>query len=180
NHNASVNRLSGAVDQYPLYSKADENLWLAGQEYGKLGPAFRAKESDAYVRLVRDYPLSKWVDEAKARLNKMEVKIPEADPVAAARMQYDLDNRVGPGMFGRAFGFMRRAPDTWTAAKNGEPTMKAPKQNIPPLVPVAGGAAGGGFLGDVTVAPVTNSTALDQNPDARPGNQQPAPAKPKP
>ena len=88
---------------------------------------------------------------------------------------------VPPGMMSRTFGFMGRNPETWTAAKNGAPTMTAPKQNIPPLVPSAGGAAG--FQGDVTVAPVTNPQALEQNPDARPAAQQPkqpAPAKPKP
>ncbi|MEO8100447.1 MAG: outer membrane protein assembly factor BamD [Acidobacteriota bacterium] len=179
NANASVNRLGGVADQYPLYSKADEALWLQGQGYGKLGAAFRAKESEAYVRIVRDYPLSQWVDEAKKRLTEMEVRIPEPDPAAMARMQYDLDNRVRPGVFSRSFGFMRRGPDTWTAAKNGSPSMTAAKQNIPPLVPAAGGA-NGGFQGDVTVAPVTNPQALEQNPDARPANQQPAPAKPKP
>lgn len=176
--NAAANRLGGVADQFPLYSKADEALWGEGEAFRRLGPTFRGQEADSLVRIVRDYPLSKHVAEAKARLQELEVRIPEADPVAAARMQYDLDNRVKPGMMSRTFGFMRRGPETWTAAKNGAPQMKAPKQNIPPLVPAAGGAAG--FQGDVTVAPVTNPQALEQNPDARPQNQQPAPAKPKP
>lgn len=183
-YNASANRLGGVADQYPLFSKADTSLWGEAQSFGKLGPAFRAQEADSLVRIVRDYPLSEWVDEAKARLTELEVRIPEADQVAAARMQFDLDNRVQPGTLSRTFGFMRRGPDTWTAAKNGAPQMAAPKQNIPPLVPAAGATAG--FQGDVTVAPVTNPQALEQNPDARPANQQPqapqqpAPAKPKP
>lgn len=177
-YNAAANRLGGVADQYPLFSKADESLWGEGESFRRLGPAFRAQEADSLVRIVRDYPLSKRVPEAKARLQELEVSIPEPDPVAAARMQYDLDNRIPPGLLSRTFGFMRRGPDTWTAAKNGAPQMKAPKQNIPPLVPAAGGAAG--FQGDVTVAPVTNPQALEQNPDARPQNQQPAPAKPKP
>jgi outer membrane protein assembly factor BamD len=182
-YNAAANRLGGVADQYPLFSKADSSLWGEAQSFGKLGPAFRAQEADSLVRIVRDYPLSEWVDEAKARLTELEVRIPEADQAAAARMQIDLDSRVEPGMMSRSFGFMRRGPDTWTAAKNGAPQMNAPKQNIPPLVPAAGATAG--FQGDVTVAPVTNPQALEQNPDARPAAQQPkpeqpAPAKPKP
>lgn len=180
-YNAAANRLGGVADQYPLFSKADTSLWGEAQSFNKLGPAFRSQEADSLVRIVRDYPLSEWVDEAKARLTELEVRIPEADQVAAARMQFDLDNRVRPGTLSRTFGFMRRGPDTWTAAKNGAPQMNAPKQNIPPLVPAAGATAG--FQGDVTVAPVTNPQALEQNPDARPANQQPqapAPAKPKP
>jgi outer membrane protein assembly factor BamD len=183
-YNASANRLGGVADQYPLFSKADSSLWGEAQSFNKLGPAFRGQEADSLVRIVRDYPLSEWVDEAKTRLTELEVRIPEPDQVAAARMQFDLDNRVEPGMLSRTFGFMRRGPDTWTAAKNGAPQMAQPKQNIPPLVPAAGAAAG--FQGDVTVAPVTNPQALEQNPDARPANQQPqapqqpTPAKPKP
>jgi outer membrane protein assembly factor BamD len=176
NYNAAANRLGGVADQYPLFSKADEALWYEGQSYARLGPAFRAQEADSYIRIVRDYPLSPYVEAAKKRLTELEVPIPEPDPQALARMQYDLDHRVRPGVFSRAFGFMRRGPDTWTAAKNGTPQMNLPKQNIPPLVPAAGGLAG--FQGDVTVAPVTNPQALEQNPDARP--QPPAPAKPKP
>ena len=175
-YNAAANRLGGVADQYPLFSKADASLWGEAQSFAKLGPAFRAREADSLVRIVRDYPLSEWVDEAKARLTELEVRIPEPDQMAAARMQNELDNRVRPGTMSRAFGFMRRGPDTWTAAKNGAPTMSPPKQNIPPLVPSAGPAAG--FQGDVTVAPVTNPQALEQNPDARPASQQPQPAKP--
>jgi len=175
-YNAAANRLGGVADQYPLYSKTDDALWGESQSFNKLGPAFRGQEADSLVRIVRDYPLSEWVAPAKARLAELEVKIPEPDPAAMARQQFDLDNRVRPGSLSRAFGFMRRGPDTWTAAKNGAPQMNAPKQNIPPLVPAAGATAG--FQGDVTVAPVTNPQALEQNPDARPAAQQPKPQQP--
>jgi outer membrane protein assembly factor BamD len=178
-YNAAVARLSGVADQYPLYSKADQDLWLLGQSYSKLGPAFRAQESNAYVRLVRDYPLSPLVEGAKQRLTELEVRIPDPDPVAAARMQYDIDNRETPGKFDRAFGFMSRGPDVSMAAKSGAPQMNPLKPVMPPLIPAAGGAAG--FQGDVVVSPVTNPSALEQKPDARPAGQQPPPpAKPKP
>jgi outer membrane protein assembly factor BamD len=174
NFNAAANRYGGVADQYPLFSQADESLWFEAEAFNRLGAGWRAKESEALVRIVRDYPLSTYVPAAKDRLGKMEVRIPEADPEALARMQYNLDNRVEPGMLSKSFSFMRRGPDTWTAAKNGAPQMEKPKQNIPPLTPAAGGAAG--FQGDVTVAPVTNSSALDRNPDARPASPGPNPA----
>ena len=173
-NNAAANRLGGVADQYPLYSKADEALWWEGQAYEKLGPRFRTQAGEAYTRVARDYPLSKYVDEAKSRLKEMEMPVPEADPAALARMKFEIENRVEPGMFHRTFGFMRRGPETWTAAKEGAPQMNPPAKNVPPLTPVPGATAG--FQGDVTVAPVTNPGALEQNPDAR----QPAPTKPKP
>jgi hypothetical protein len=70
---------------------------------------------------------------------------------------------------------MRQTPDTGMAAKSGTPQMNPPKQNIPVTVPVPGSQAG--FQGDVTVTPVADPAALENNPDARP---QPQPAKPKP
>jgi outer membrane protein assembly factor BamD len=173
-NNAAANRLGGVADQYPLYSRADEALWREGLALERLGPQFRAQAADSYTRIVRDYPLSKFAEDAKARLKDLEMPIPDADPAALALMKFNLENRVEPGIFHRAFGFMRRGPETWTAAKAGDPQMNPPAKNVPPLVPPPGATTG--FQGDVTVAPVTNSSALDQNPDAR----QPAPAKPKP
>lgn len=163
--NAAANRLGGVADQYPLYSRADEALWFEGQSYSRLGDRFREREGEAYTRLVRDYPLSEYVDDARARLEQLEMEVPEADPAALARMEYELENRVQPGLFHRAFGFMRRGPETWTAARSGSPTMTPAQPTIPPLVPLPGENAG--FQGDVTVAPVADTSALDENPDAR-------------
>ncbi len=173
---SAANRLSGVVDQYPLYSRADEALWMEGDSYTRLGPRFRQQAGDAYARLVRDYPLSEYAEQAKSRLKTLEMPVPTADPAAEARMRFEQENRTRPGMFRRLTGFMRTTPDTSAAAKSGTPQMNPPKQNIPVTVPVPGSQAG--FQGDVTVAPVTDSSALENNPDAR--KQPPQPAKPKP
>ncbi len=96
-YNAAANRLSGVADQFPLFSNADDSLWLEeSSPTGKLGPAFRAQEADSLVRIVRDYPLSEWVDQAKARLTELEVKLPEADLAAQALYA------VRPGQSGEA------------------------------------------------------------------------------
>jgi outer membrane protein assembly factor BamD len=173
--NAAANRLGAVADQYPLFSKADEALWGESLAYQRLGPQFRRQEGDALVRIVRDYPLSAYVEPAKRRLNQLEIPVPDPDPEALARMQYNLENIEKPGLFNRAFGFMRRGPATWQASRTGTPQMQPPVPTIPPLVPRPG--ANAGFQGDVTVAPVTDPAALEQNPDAR---QQPPPAPAKP
>jgi outer membrane protein assembly factor BamD len=182
---AAANRLDGLVHQYPLYSGADEALWLAADSYSKMGPRFRDKVGDEYTRIVRDYPLSAYADQAKQKLKEMELPIPEADPVALNRMKYELENQRSAGIFAKAFGIFRHGPDVRMAAKSGTPTMTAPQPTIPASVPPPTGAAG--FSGDVTASTVTDSTALDTNPDARqvqPGQngnaQNPAPAQPLP
>ena len=165
-NSAAANRLGHLVDQYPLYSKADEALWQMGEAYGRLGNRFRKQEGDAYAKIVRDYPLSAHADDSKKKLQELELPVPEADPAAVARMQYEKDNRVKASMYQRGTGFIRRGPDMTAAARSGAPAMTTLKASVPPLVPQAPGS-GAGFSGDVTATTVGNSTALDTNPDAR-------------
>ncbi len=165
---SAANRLGGLVDQYPLYSRADEALWLEGDSYTRMGPRFRKQAGEAYTKLVRDYPLSAFTDEAKKRLGTLEMPIPDPDPAAVARMKYEAENHTKPSLLQRSTSFVRRAPDTYTAAKSGQPQMNPPRQNIPANVPAPASAApAAGFTGDVTVAPVNGTSALDTNPDAR-------------
>src|SRR5215467_14223538 len=163
---AAANRLTGLADTYPLYSRADEALWKEADAYSHMGPRFRQKSGDALATIVRSYPLSPYVDQAKKKLGEMEMEVPQADPAAVARMKYELENRTKPGMMSRSTGWLRSSPDTSAAAKAGAPQMNNPKQNIPANVPVPAEAAGG-FNGDVTVAPVNGTSALDTQPDAR-------------
>jgi outer membrane protein assembly factor BamD len=175
---AAANRLDGLVQEYPLYSGADEALWLAADSYSKMGPRFRDKVGDEYTRIVRDYPLSAYADNAKQKLKEMEMPIPEPDPVALNRMKYEIENRHAAGIFAKALGIFSHGPDVRMAAKSGTPTMERPKPTIPASVPPP--TAGAGFSGDVTASTVSDSTALDTNPDARQVKPGSAPAQPLP
>jgi outer membrane protein assembly factor BamD len=167
NNAAAANRLGALVDQYPLYSRADEALWFQADSYSRMGPRFRPQTGQAYAKLIKDYPLSPYASQAKKKLESMELPIPEADPAAVARMKYEAENRTRPGLVHKSTTFLRRGPEVSSAAKAGAPTMKNPVASIPVSVPVP--AAAGGFSGDVTVAPVGANSALDSQPDARPG-----------
>ncbi len=176
---AAANRLNGLVEQYPLYSKAAEALWEEGDAYTRMGPRFRAKAGESYTKIVRDYPLSTFAELAKKKLQEMELPVPEADPAALARMKYEAANHVEPSRLQKGLGLIKRGPDVSSAAKSGQPTMDPPKREIPANVPVPTETAG--FTGDVTVAPVTGTSALDTQPDARraaAGLEAPAPANP--
>ncbi len=162
---AAANRLNGLVGQYPLFSHADEALWKEGDSYSRMGARFRQKAGEAYAKIVRDYPLSTYADAAKQKLKDMEMTVPEADPAAVARMKFEAANQVEPGMIHRATSFLRHGPEVSNAAKSGTPTMSQPTREIPETVPKP--ADTGGFTGDVTVAPVTGTSALDTQPDAR-------------
>jgi outer membrane protein assembly factor BamD len=163
-NSAAGNRLTNLVNHYPLFSQADEALWLAADSYGKMDKRFRPQAGEALQRIVKDYPLSAYAESAKKRLKEWEMEVPEADPVAVSRMKYEQENRTRPGMLSRATGFIRTHPNTSAAAKSGQPAMEGMRPSIPVTVPVAGDA---GFSGDVTVGTVGDSTALDTKPDAR-------------
>ena len=162
---AAANRLNRLVDQYPLYSKADEALWELGDSYTRMGTRFRKQAGDAYARIVKEYPLSDYVDAAKKRLNELELPIPAPDPAAYARMKYDQEHPTKAGMLAKSTGFLRHGPDVSHAAKSGTPAMTSIQPTVPASVPAPAGAAG--FSGDVTASTVTDSSALDNNPDAR-------------
>jgi outer membrane protein assembly factor BamD len=171
---AAANRYAHLVDQYPLYSKADEALFELGDSYARLGSRFRTQEGEAFARIVRDYPLSDYADSAKKRLQELEMTVPEADPKAVARMQYEKDNRQKVGMVSKATGLLlKRGPDVSAAARSGAPAMTTLRPPVPLSVPQTGAP---GFTGDVTATTVSDSTALDTKPDAR--ANPPAPGSP--
>ena len=166
---AAANRLSGLVQQYPLFSAADEALWLQGDSYTRMGARFKPQAVTAYQRIVRDYPLSDYSAEAKKKLLSMEADVPEADPVAVARMQYDKENYVKPSLLRRGVGFMVRGPDMSAAAKSGTPAMTGMQSSIPASVPIPTAAPGLGET-DVTISTAPGGgagTSLDKQPDAR-------------
>jgi len=163
-HPAASNRLQAMVDHFPLYSKGDMALWELGDSYEKMGNRFKEKAVMAYSRIVKDYPLSPYADEAKGKLKTMEAAVPEADPAAVARMKYEAENYTKPGMMSPVLGVVKRGPNVNTAAKSGAPAMEPFRPSIPASVPVPAGAAG---TTDVTVQQVPGGAALDTQPDAR-------------
>jgi len=168
-NSAAANRLGHVVEQYPLYSKADLALWQEGQAYSHLGNRFRRQEGEAYSRIVRDYPLSDYADDAARRLKELEMPVPEPDKAAMARMQYEKDHPEKPSKLTRYTQVLRRGPDMTAAAHQGDPAMTTLRPSVPPLVPQPAGTGGAGLNGDVTATPVTDPTALDTKPDARTG-----------
>jgi len=163
---AAANRLQAVADQYPLFSQADEALWLLADSFNRMGDRFEEKAAAAYTRIVKDYPRSNHVAEATQKLQAMNRPVPEADPVAYARMKYELENRQKISPVSHVMDMFRHSPETRAAAKSGSPAMAANRPTIPLSVPasVTGSTAG---ASDVSVQTLTDSTALDTKPDAR-------------
>ena len=163
---AAANRLSRLVDQYPLYSRADEALWELGDSYTRMGNRFRKQSGDAYARIVRDYPLSQYNEQAKKKLQELEMPIPQADPAAYAHMKYEQEHRTKASLMGKSMDMLRRGPDVRPAAKSGAPAMTNLRPTVPVSVPNLAEQQPG-FQGDVSAQTISGSSALDSKPDAR-------------
>jgi outer membrane protein assembly factor BamD len=181
---AAANRFDRLVDQYPLYSRADLALFEMGDSYSKMGTRFRQKAGDAFARIVRDYPLSPYAEDAKKRLNQLEMPIPQPDAVAYNRMKWEKEHYKKPSMLYRATDLIRRGPDVSAAAKSGAPAMTSLRPTIPASIPQPAAPATG--VTDVGVSMAQDSKDLDTKPDARmnppaaPGTTAPAAAGAKP
>jgi outer membrane protein assembly factor BamD len=167
---AAANRLSALVDQYPLFSNSGEALYEAGDAYSKMGSRFRKEAGEMFTRILRDYPLSSRANDAKRRLEDMEMPIPKADPNALARAKFEQANYHKPSLMSDMTGWMRGTPDVSHAAKSGQPTMTDPKRTIPASVPVVnidGSTGRGSGTSDVSATTVSGNSSSDKSPDAR-------------
>ncbi len=165
---AATNRLQTLTDHYPLYSSADEALFKLGDSYTKMGNRFKAQAGKSFGRIVREYPLSAYAEDAKKRLTELELAVPEADPAAVARMKYELENRGKASVASPLTNMLKRGPDPRMAAKSGTPATGPIRPGLPVSVQaVLAAQAQQQGTTDVTVSTVGDSTTLDNNPDAR-------------
>jgi len=185
---AAIARLKSLSDRYPLYSKADEALYLLGQSYegeitwlrarrlnedakARMIAEFTQKASEAYSRILTRYPMMDRADDAKARLVALHQPVPRPTKAAVAQNKAEEESRKGKGMFGRVMRNFQKHPDVADATKVGEPTLVDPTpMSATEVVREAGRAAmntGGSSIG--------NNTASIEIGKGAPQPNQPAP-----
>ena len=141
---AAIARLQSVVDRYPLFSSADEALYMLGQSYegeiatiraskmteankAKLIEDFTKKATEAYSRILTRYPVMLRAEDAEKRLVALHQPVPKPTKAAVALNEKEEDSRRTSGMFGRLLGQFNRHPDVAAATKVGEPTLTDPK-----------------------------------------------------
>jgi len=121
---AAESRLRGIVSRYPLYSKSDQALWMLGN----IWQSTEKKELAApyYARIVRNYPLSPLVPEAKNRLKTLGAPVPQPDPQAVAWMTAEQNApRQHEALIKKPLALIHTGPgqELRAAATTGKPTM---------------------------------------------------------
>jgi len=151
---ASIARLRSLVEKYPLYSRADEALYLLGQNYegqiaqvrarpsckafnqppGCAGEAAKAKmigvltkdAAAAYSQIITRYPVMERGDEAKKRLAALHEPIPRPTKAAVAQNRAEEESRLEANTLDRLMSVVKKGPDVAQAAKVGDPTLVDP------------------------------------------------------
>src|ERR1700736_2609854 len=81
---AAAARLIAITKRYPLYSKSDHALWMLGDIFER--SEHKEIASQYYALIVRSYPASTLVPDAKYKLKAFKVPVPQPDPKAQAWM----------------------------------------------------------------------------------------------
>lgn len=127
---AAAGRLLLVTKRYPLYSKSDQALWMLGDIFEKSEKKEIA--SLYYSRIVKDYPLSELVPDAKKKLVAFGVPVPQPDPKQLAWMQAEAAApREKPGPLSKPMSLVRSGPGTEkiVAARTGTPNMEPETDN---------------------------------------------------
>ncbi len=167
-YRAGANRLQTLTEHYPLFSNSDDALWTLGETYESMGEEYTEQMVDAYTKIVRDYPLSPYVDAAKSKLSDLNRPIPTSDPQRYELHKYNVDNRQYKGFWAKSFGIFGSAPDVRMAAKVGEPASTTLMPATPPGIRTSTGiGVGQQPSADVGVQTIEGPGAIDTEPDAR-------------
>jgi outer membrane protein assembly factor BamD len=121
---AAESRLRTVVTRYPLYSKADQALWMLGGIWE--GTEKKELSAPYYARIVRNYPLSTLAPDAKAKLKALGAPVPQPDPKAVAWMQAEKTApRQRETLIKKPLALVNTKPrnELVAAAKSGTPTM---------------------------------------------------------
>jgi outer membrane protein assembly factor BamD len=109
-YRAARGRFREIVEKYPNFSMGDQALYGLGQTLERLKTPKEAVPY--YSRLVRDFPLSPRVEEAKGRLVAMGQPVPKPTRATLARSEADAARLHGRSLFGKLTTAMASGPDT--------------------------------------------------------------------
>src|ERR1700682_2330611 len=141
---AAIARLRWLMDKYPLYSRADDALFLLGQAYegeiavvrsrpgnetakARMIEEFTKNAADAYSRILTRYPLMERRVDAKARLEALHQPIPQPRKAALAQKKAEEESRQEASTVSKVMGSFQKHPDVAQAARVGEPTLVDPQ-----------------------------------------------------
>jgi outer membrane protein assembly factor BamD len=180
---AAIARLKTLVERYPLYSGADEALYMIGQSWEgeinvirkkpNLNEASKAKlieeatknAAEAYARIITRYPAMDRALDAKARLEALHQTVPRPTRAALENNKKEVASRREEGVMSTMLGNFEKHPDVAKASHYGEPTLVDPEPvTATSVVRQMAGSLGTGGNNKVTVETTNAQPAPNQEP----------------
>jgi outer membrane protein assembly factor BamD len=141
---AAIARLRSLMDKYPLYSHADEALYMLGQAYegeidmvrsrpgaeaakARLIEDLSKNATEAYSRILTRYPLMERTADAKLRLEALHQPVPRPTKAALALNKSEEDSRRDTSTVSKLMRNFQKHPDVAQATRVGEPTLVNPE-----------------------------------------------------
>ncbi len=142
---AAIARLKTLVERYPLYSGADESLFLLGQAYegevnairknARLNEVIKTRmiedltksAADAYAKIITRYPAMDRAVDAKERLEAMHQPVPRPTRAALENNKKEVASRQEAGLMSTMLSGFEKHPDVAKAAHVGDPTLVDPE-----------------------------------------------------
>ena len=141
---AAIARLKTLVDRYPLYSGADQALYLLGQAYegeidvirkngrmnevtkGRMIEDLLKEAAAAYGKIIKRYPAMDRAVDAKARLEALHQPVPRPTRAMLEQNKKEVASRQSAGMVSSVLVNFEKHPDVAKAAHVGDPTLVDP------------------------------------------------------
>jgi outer membrane protein assembly factor BamD len=185
---AAIARLQSLVDSYPLYSKADEALYLLGQSYeaeivmlrgrtigevqkSRMIEDFTKHAAEAYSRILTRYPLMARADDAKLRLQALHQPVPRPTKAAVAQNKAEENSRRADPTLTKVVRTFEKSPDMTAATRVGDPTLVDPKETSAKDIVQEANRAAMGKSADSD----KESASVETIKGAAPGPDDPAP-----
>lgn len=142
---AAIARLKTLVERYPLYSGADQALFLLGQSYegeievvrrnprmnevykGKMIDELTKDAAEAYAKIITRYPAMDRALDAKARLEALHQPVPRPTRAMLEQNKKEVASRHEAGTMQTMLNGFEKHPDVAKASHVGEPTMVDPE-----------------------------------------------------
>ncbi len=142
---AAIARLKTLVDRYPLYSGADQALFLLGKTYegeielvrrntrtnevakSKLIDELTKSAAESYARIITRYPAMDRAVDAKERLEAMHQPVPRPTRKMLEQNKKEEASRQQATLMAKGLGTFQKGPDVSKAARVGDPTMVDPE-----------------------------------------------------
>lgn len=129
---AAATRLLSVTSRYPLYSKSDRALWMMGDIFET--SEHKEVATRYYTRIVKEYPLSSLVPDAKQKLKENGAPIPQPDPTALAWMTAEQNApRPHTSLYRKPLKLISNGPsaELLSAARTGAPNLEPESNSIP-------------------------------------------------